>query len=152
MFENYRMLSEPSAAEQPAFKPAFSQSLQIRGFLGISYQDMVSGIEEIMARCLQDPSADDRGLVVADLPTMERDPMRQAFAREKSAFERLLPDLLRQYEGRYVVVSNGAVADADPDRVALVQRFFTQHPGSPVFIGYVGSRRRPTRITRPFRR
>jgi prevent-host-death family protein len=51
----------------------------------------------------------------------------------RSAFRRLLPELLKTYKGQFVAIYRGGLVDADPDRVALVQR--TRNRGyRPVYI------------------
>jgi prevent-host-death family protein len=51
----------------------------------------------------------------------------------RSAFRRLLPELLRTYNGQFVAIHHSRLVDADPDRVALVQR--TRNRGyRPVYI------------------
>jgi len=40
----------------------------------------------------------------------------------RSAFRRLLPELLMTHKGQFVAIYCGRLVDADPDRVALVRR------------------------------
>lgn len=57
--------------------------------------------------------------------------------REFEAFQQLLPQLLSQYSGQYVVVHDGQVISHGPDDVALALRFFAEHGNVPIHIGLV---------------
>ena len=62
----------------------------------------------------------------------------RAWAAERRAFERLVPDLERRYLGKWVAVLGGRVVatNADPDR--LYERMWRTHRGRAFFIGRVG--------------
>jgi hypothetical protein len=38
------------------------------------------------------------------------------------AFQQFLPDLLKTHEDQFVAICQGRLVDADPDRIALIQR------------------------------
>jgi hypothetical protein len=57
--------------------------------------------------------------------------------REYRAFQRLLPQLLHDYRGKYVAVHEERVVDSDADDVALVLRFHAQYGYVPVHVGLV---------------
>ena len=63
--------------------------------------------------------------------------------REFDAFQRLLPQLLSEYGGQYVVVHDGQVVDHGPDDVALALRFFAEHGNTPIHIGLVANQPGP---------
>jgi hypothetical protein len=46
------------------------------------------------------------------------------WAREREAFLRLLPELLKTHEGRFVVVHDGKVVADGPDRFAALDRAY----------------------------
>ena len=46
----------------------------------------------------------------------------QRLEPNRTAFQRLLPELLKTHENQFVAICQGRLVDADPDRVALVQR------------------------------
>lgn len=50
----------------------------------------------------------------------------QRLEPNRTAFQRLLPELLKTHRNRFVAFYQGRLVDADPDRVALVQRTRTQ--------------------------
>jgi prevent-host-death family protein len=46
----------------------------------------------------------------------------QRLEPNRTAFQRLLPELLKTHRDQFVAICQGRLVDADPDRVALVQR------------------------------
>jgi hypothetical protein len=57
--------------------------------------------------------------------------------RERIAFLRLKPELLKTHRGEYVAVHEGQVVDHGSDDVALALRFFAKYGNTPVHIGLV---------------
>jgi len=72
------------------------------------------------------------------------------FRRERAAFSEMLPMLFPEFDGKYVAVHHGVVADWDESRSALVRRFFERVGDAPVYIGFVGPEQPPTRQLTPF--
>lgn len=60
------------------------------------------------------------------------------FERERAAFHRALPDLLRTQPGKYVVVSGGRVVAVGESENETVRRFCREHPDADFYIGFVG--------------
>jgi len=46
----------------------------------------------------------------------------QRLEPNRTAFQQLLPELLKTHENQFVAICQGRLVDADPDRVALIQR------------------------------
>lgn len=66
------------------------------------------------------------------------------FERERRAFRLLLPKL-KDHEGNFVAVHDGAIAAFDKSRNGVLRKFFAQYPiGTSVYVGFVG----PTPIAR----
>ena len=61
----------------------------------------------------------------------------EAFERERAAFERLKPELLKTYRGKFVAVVNEQVADVDTDRVKLVLRVYDRFGYRPIYVQLV---------------
>jgi hypothetical protein len=57
--------------------------------------------------------------------------------REYRAFQRLLPQLLSTYRGRYVAVHEEQVVDSDPDDIALILRVQARYGYLPIHVGLV---------------
>lgn len=57
-----------------------------------------------------------------------------AFNRELAAFHRLLPDLLKESEGLYVAIRDGAVVDRDASDVDLAERVCVRYPNDYVLV------------------
>ena len=58
-------------------------------------------------------------------PAVDWQPMvRDKWAREYHAFQRLLPELLEKYRDQYVVIHEERVVDSGSDDLALALRFF----------------------------
>jgi hypothetical protein len=60
--------------------------------------------------------------------------------REYRAFLRLLPELLRTHEGKYVAIHDGKVVDTDDDDIALVDRVHDRVGYVPIHVGLVTDR------------
>ena len=61
----------------------------------------------------------------------------EAFERERAAFERLKPELLKTHRGKFVAVVNEQVVDADTDRVKLVLRVYDRFGYRPIYVQLV---------------
>lgn len=70
-----------------------------------------------------------------------RDPYEEAFRREMSAFERMLPGLLRTHEGLYVAVLDENIIDDDTDELALAARLEQSHRNEFVLVRKVSSQK-----------
>jgi hypothetical protein len=66
--------------------------------------------------------------------------------RERRAFWRLLPELLKTHRGKYVAVHNGQVVESGDDEVALALRAYRQHGYVPIYVGLVTDE--PPRVER----
>ena len=60
-----------------------------------------------------------------------------AIEREHAAFERMLPELLKQYAGRVVAIYNGQVIDVGDDKMEVWERASQQLNGAPVYVQIV---------------
>ena len=58
----------------------------------------------------------------------------EAFERERAAFERLKPELLKTHRGKFVAVVNEQVVDMDTDRVKLVLRVYDRFGYRPIYV------------------
>jgi hypothetical protein len=56
------------------------------------------------------------------------------YERERRAFQRLLPDLLKTHRGKYVAVHDEKVVDSDEDEVALATRVWQRHGYVPIHV------------------
>lgn len=65
-----------------------------------------------------------------------------AIEQEHLAFERMLPELLKQYAGRVVAIHNGQVVDVGDDKMAVWERVRQQLKGAPVYVQIVEARPR----------
>jgi len=61
----------------------------------------------------------------------------EAFERERAAFERLKPELLKTHRGKFVAVLNEQVVDGDTDRVQLVLRVYDRFGYRPIYVQLV---------------
>ena len=61
----------------------------------------------------------------------------EAFERERAAFERLKPELLKAHRGKFGAVVNEQVADVDTDRVNLVLRVYDRFGYRPIYVQLV---------------
>jgi hypothetical protein len=64
-------------------------------------------------------------------------PPESKFERERQAFYRMLPELLRTYQGRYVAVHNEQFADSGPDRLSVAQRVLEKVGPCDIYVGLV---------------
>jgi len=81
-------------------------------------------------------------------PTVDwRPAVRDKWACEFEAFQRLLPQLLETHRGEYVVIHAGRVVDSGQDDLTLALRFFAEHGNVPIHVGLVADEPEPaTRI------
>lgn len=61
----------------------------------------------------------------------------ETFERERTAFERLKPKLLKTHRGKFVAVVNEQVVDVDTDRVKLVLRVYDRFGYRPIYVQLV---------------
>ena len=61
----------------------------------------------------------------------------ETFERERAAFERLKPELLKTHRGQFVAVVNEQVVDVDTDRVKLVLRVYDRFGYRPIYVQLV---------------
>lgn len=75
------------------------------------------------------------------------------FNREKQAFKKLKPSLLRnpEYKNKFVAIAGGIVVDSDIDKVALVKRVFTTRGYAPIYVSKVATARRVIELPSPER-
>ena len=69
--------------------------------------------------------------------TKTRAGSEQAFERERAAFERLEPELLKTHRGKFVAVVNEQVVDVGDDRVKLVLRVHDRFGYRPIYVQLV---------------
>src|SRR5262245_55406867 len=70
--------------------------------------------------------------------------------RERRAFLRLHPELLRTHRNKYVAIHEGQVVDADDALVPLARRVYTRHGHVPIYMDLVTDEpRRVERIPTP---
>ncbi len=71
-------------------------------------------------------------------PVLEHPPASSdTWERERAAFFRLLPSLLRSHAGEYVAVHDGRVVGSGPDQVEVALRAYEAHGYVPIFVGLV---------------
>ena len=71
----------------------------------------------------------------------------ETFERERAAFERLKPELLKTHRGKFVAVVNEQVVDVDSDRVKLVLRVYDRFGYRPIYVQLV--KEHPPRLRLP---
>jgi hypothetical protein len=67
-------------------------------------------------------------------------PLPSKGEREHQAFQRLLPELLQEYRGKYVAIHEGKVVDSDSDDITLVQRVHSRIGYVPIHVALVTDR------------
>ena len=72
----------------------------------------------------------------------------QRLEPNRTAFQRLLPDLLKTHKDQFVAIHQGKLVDSDPDRAALVQRT-RAHGCRPVYIQKVTQEPRIVELPSP---
>ena len=71
------------------------------------------------------------------------------FEAEKAAFERLEPDLIADYQGKYVAVRGGQVVDSDEDKMTLIARVYNRSGYGSMYVHKVGEPLRVAKIISP---
>jgi hypothetical protein len=70
--------------------------------------------------------------------------------REKRAFRRLLPDLLKTHRGQYVAIHNEQVVGSGPDQFELARESYQRFGYVPIYVGLITDEpARPVRIPSP---
>jgi hypothetical protein len=57
--------------------------------------------------------------------------------KERRAFQRLRPSLLRTYLGKYVAIHQGKVVDSGKDQIKLALRAYARFGYIPIYVGQV---------------
>jgi len=60
-----------------------------------------------------------------------------AFERERAAFERLKPELLKTHRGKFVAVVDEQIVDEDTDRIKLALRVYDRFGYRPIYVQLV---------------
>ena len=81
----------------------------------------------------------------ANVPRLAFVPDKE-WQRERLAFYRMLPELLRAHRGRYVAVLGGAVVGTGDDFLQVAQEAYAQHGHVPIYVGLVSEP--PARLVR----
>jgi len=73
------------------------------------------------------------------------------FEKEKRAFEEMKDKLLRDpnFQGKYVAVVGGKVVDVGEDKIELAKRVYKKYGYIPMFIGFLGKRKRVVEVPSP---
>jgi len=58
----------------------------------------------------------------------------EAFEREREAFERLKPELLRTHRGQCVAILNGQVVESGSDKIEVLDRVYARFGYRPVYV------------------
>lgn len=61
----------------------------------------------------------------------------EAFERERRAFERLKPELLRTHRGQCVAILNGQVVESGSDKIEVLDRVYERFGYRPVYVQWV---------------
>jgi hypothetical protein len=61
----------------------------------------------------------------------------EAFEREREAFERLKPELLRTHRGQCVAILNGQVVESGGDKIEVLDRVYERFGYGPVYVQWV---------------
>ena len=75
--------------------------------------------------------------LIEAFPAVHVHPQRAQMEAEQASFATQKPQLLGEYEGRYIAMLNGAVIDADADKVELAARIDEKYPDKVVLIKLV---------------
>src|SRR4051794_21778074 len=65
------------------------------------------------------------------------------FDRERAAFLRLLPSLLKTHDGRYVAIHEERVVDDGPDRLEVAMRVLRRVGNVDIYVGLVSETPEP---------
>jgi PHD/YefM family antitoxin component YafN of YafNO toxin-antitoxin module len=70
----------------------------------------------------------------------------EAFEREREAFERLKPELLRTHRGQCVAILNGQVVESGSDKIEVLDRVYERFGYRPVYVQWVEERPRVYKV------
>jgi hypothetical protein len=79
----------------------------------------------------------------AKLHTVQLPGPATKFERERQAFHRLLPELLKTHRGRYVAIHNEQMVDEGPDRLSVAMRVLQQIGNVDIYVGLVSEQKEP---------
>ena len=71
------------------------------------------------------------------------------FEADKAAFERMAPELMRDYQGRYVAIRGEEMVDSDVDKMTLIARVYQRFGYGPMYVQQVGKPLNKARIISP---
>ena len=69
-------------------------------------------------------------------------PQRVAFAQERAAFERLLPQLLQDHPSKVVAIYHGQVVEVGDEIGATLEKVYTRYGYVPCYVGRVEATQR----------
>jgi PHD/YefM family antitoxin component YafN of YafNO toxin-antitoxin module len=90
--------------------------------------------QPVAALVPMDEYADFQAWREAEKRRQARQAEEAAIEREHAAFKRMLPELLKQYEGRVVAIYEGQVVDVGDDRMEVWERARQQLGKVPVYV------------------
>jgi len=76
-------------------------------------------------------------------PVIETPPPASKWEPEYRAFQRLLPELLKSYAGKYVAIHDEQVVDSDTNELALIGRVLQRVGNVSIHVGLVSERALP---------
>jgi hypothetical protein len=77
-------------------------------------------------------------------------PGEDKWEKERRAFHRLRPSLLRNHLGKYVAIHQSKVVDSGVDQIALAMRVYKRFGYVPIYVGQVlAEPQRPVRMPSP---
>jgi hypothetical protein len=82
-------------------------------------------------------------IVTLPAPVIEPPPPASKWEREKRAFQRLLPELLKSHAGKYVAIHDEQVVDSDTNELALIERVLQRVGNVSIHVGFVSERALP---------
>jgi hypothetical protein len=77
-------------------------------------------------------------------------PAQEKFERERRAFFRLLPELLRTHRGQYAAIHDEQVVGIGPNQIELALQQYKRFGYVPIYVGLISDEPRVSRI--PYRR
>ena len=124
---------------QAAYSLAIETSQLSQGPIFVEHQGtlvaVIMGVEDYQQRFPDDYDA-------------WRQEQLQRLEPNRTAFQQLLPELLKTHRDQFVAIYQGRLVDADPDRIALVQRTRAQRY-RPVYIQKVTKEPRIVELPSP---
>lgn len=85
-------------------------------------------------------------VIALPAPTLAGPPVRK-YERERAAFWRLWPELVKTYDGQFVAIHQEQVLDSDRDELALIARVLHRVGNVAIFVECVTNKPRPlTRV------